>query len=176
MIAKIISADRGKVVLDEVIYTIPEFKELWEETKEIGYIQFLWALYDPESPYQNLPNHEVEDRVKEDISNAHPEVDFFNEYFLVAREKAESLYYSPIRRLLDGAKAAVENIADFMKNTTITDGRDGNIAQIRGTIKELASMIKNYEATEESYKKEMSKTRGSSILGIDEVDNNDEDY
>lgn len=167
---RILNVVNEKVVLDEHILSVPEFKLLWDQTQEIVYFQYLWATFDPFSPYFNYPELDKEGLILQDYP-----IDIDNDYFLEAKRKAEELYTSPIKRLLTGTKASIETIADHLQNASISDGRDGNITQITSTISKLPTLIKAYQATEEAYNQEISKARGSVNLGVDEVDYTDDD-
>jgi hypothetical protein len=146
MIAKIISTSKGVVVIDEVIYTIPELSALWEKTQDTKPFQYLWCLYDPYSPYMNLTENEREDMVKKDHFN---ESCIVEEFFL-AKRKCQELYNTPRRKILNGAKSVVEKLADYFQNCTVEGGRDGNISAIKATLVDLPKIMKGSEEAQET--------------------------
>ena len=163
-LAKIISIDKKKLIVTEAIYLIKEFRELWEETKEDKYFVYIWSLYDPESPYMNYPESDRSDLIERDIGK----VDFTNELFQLAIKRAQESYFTPERKLLDGAKANIEYIASYLKNTKPTDGRDGNIAQMQALQKNLPIILRNYQAVEGEYRQTLTAARGKRRQGLGE--------
>lgn len=163
---KIITVFDDKVVIDESILSIPEFKELWDTSRDVSPFQYLWAMWDPESPYLNYSQLERESQVLKDFPPVtyHPtDIVMIN-----AIKRCEELYYSPIRRLLDGAKSAVENVSDYLNNASITDGRDGNFTQVVNALKSLTSIIKAYQEAETAYKQEVQRNRAGVRSAVDE--------
>lgn len=168
MLPRILTVSQNKIVLDETIFAIPEFKALIEYTEgDTLPFMYIWALYDPQSPFMNIEEHEREEAVIKDF----PVYEYLQTMEMIsAMEKAEKLYFSPLRKILKGAKKAVENISGFLEDTEISDGRDGNLTQIVSTIKSLPQILKAYQEAENAYKQEMSRSRGSAQYGIDELD------
>lgn len=116
----------------------------WPENalKIYAYI-FYMSCTSQENPYFNLPFADKEDTIIDDI-----EIEFSlieEDEVQEALEKAVKMYETPTVRAYNGIKQALDNIAEYMGNTTITDGKDGNIAQIR-------AMAKDYDAIRQSYK------------------------
>lgn len=164
MLGKILTIYKGDVVIDESILSIPEFKALWEKRKEIQDFQYLWALYDPESPYSNLDELEKEYEILKD----YPKVKRQDPLFVKAQDKCEKLYMTPLRKLLRGVKSSIERLSLYLETTEIEHGRDGNLNQIVNAQKSLALIVKNYQSTEDAYKQEFSKNRGDYRVGVDE--------
>jgi len=163
-IPKIIEIQQGKVVLNETILVIPEFKQLYE-AKGLLPFQYLWAKHDPQSPYQNYDAFEVDEKIQADI----PEhIDTNDLLFFKANKRCEELYYSAIRKILNGAKAAVEKVSFHFTTMEVTDGRDGNLTQVVNSIKSLEPLIKGYESAETAYTKEIQRNRADSISAVDE--------
>lgn len=160
---KILETEKDKVVINETILSIPEFKELWDTYQELEYFQYLWARFDPESSYFNLEEDERLDKILEDFP-----CDLNDFVMIKAMNKCEQLYDSPIRKILDGAKRGVENLAAYLKTAEIEAGRDGNLAQIVTTIKSLPQILKAYQEAENAYKQEVQKSRGNIRRAIDE--------
>lgn len=169
---RILTVQEDQVVIDEVILGIPEFKEVWEAYKNVSPFQYMWAMWDPESPYLNYSQFDREAEVLKDFP---PELYHPSDPVMIdATRRCEELYYSPIRRLLDGAKSAVENLSEYLNNTSITDGRDGNFTQVVNALKSLTSIIKAYQEAEVAYKQEVQRNRAGVRSAIDE--NVEDDY
>lgn len=166
MIPRIITVHDNKVVIDESILSVPELKAVWEEYKDTLPLQYLWALYDPESPYQNYSESEREEYILQDFPmlgwNKNDDV------MIQARERCDSLYNTPLRKILKGAKSAVEKFAEYFETTEIEHGRDGNVTAIKQALVDLPKMIKGYLEAESAYKQELQRTRGGFKEAIDE--------
>lgn len=163
-IPKIIEIQQGKVVINETILVIPEFKALYEKSG-LPPFQYLWAKHDPQSPYQNYDPFEIDEKIQADIVE---HVDINDLLFFKANKRCEELYYSPIRKILLGAKAAIEKVSFYFTAMDITDGRDGNLTQVVNSVKSLDPLIKAYSAAEIAYSKEIQRNRADSMSAVDE--------
>jgi len=68
-----------------------------------------------------------------------------------------------------GIKKALDNIAIYMANTSITDGRDGNISQIRAVAKDFDSIRQSYKgAFRDLQDEQSSRVRGGKGLAYDQ--------
>ena len=65
-IPKIIEIQQDRVVLNETILVIPEFKQLYE-AKGLAPFQYLWAKHDPQSPYQNYDIFEIDEKIQAEV-------------------------------------------------------------------------------------------------------------
>lgn len=167
----ILVTENNRVVLSKEILLIPEFKKVWEDTHDLTPFQYIWAMYDPQSPYFNIDETEKEDYILKEFPGARKYRD--DEDFLDMDEKAQQLYHSPIREILNGTKHIVEKLSRFYKETEITTGKDGNLAQIKSAIVDLPKIIKAYQDAEYEYYKEVEKVRGNSQTAVDEEANDD---
>lgn len=165
---KILTVDTNNIIIiNEALLVIPEYRQLWDENKDIKVFYYLWAMYDPESPYFNLSDEDRQEGVLKD----YPIQEYMNELsFIQAINKTEQLYFSPIRKILKGTKAAVEKLALFFETEEVTSGRDGSVNSIISGIKTMPQIIKAYLEAENQYKIEVSKSRGNTQFGIDELD------
>lgn len=166
MLPKILTVSQNKIVLDETIFAVPEFNALLEFSQgDTLPFMYIWGMYDPQSPYMNFEEHEREAQVLKDF----PVYEYLQTMEMVnAVEKAEKLYFSPLRKILKGAKKAAENISFFMETTEVSDGRDGNVSQIIQTITSLPKIIEAYEKAENAYKQELQRNRGDMKSAIDD--------
>ena len=172
MLAKILEVNNGKVILNETILVVKEFKVLYD-LKGLPPFQYLWALYDPESPYMNYDEYDRDIYVKKDLIEP---VDINDMVFVEAQSRCESMYNSPVRKILKGTKSAIEKLAAYFSTMEIESGRDGNIAQVKSAIVDMPKIIKAYMEAENAYKKEISRNRAGMMSAVDEDadDNYDE--
>lgn len=165
MIAKILTVEKDSVVIDEVVLSVPEFKKIWELYKDITPFQYLWAMYDPNSPYMNYTEDEREMKVLEDFPGNYS----VNDYEMhKAIKKCEELYFSPVRRLLKGTKTGVDKLSAYFEEMTIDSGLGGNLAQVKSALVDMPKIIKAYLEAESAYRQELQKSRGEIRRGIDD--------
>lgn len=167
---KIITIKDGKVVPDENVLGIPALRTIYDkfegEDRNLLF-QYLHHLYQ-DSPYQNLPEDEREERVAKDFKgNFKPKHD---KDILKAKETMKDLTWSPIKDLLEGLKINIRNISTYLKTAEVDAGRDGNLSQLTSLHKSSKELIKNYKATEQEVLQESQKNRGNSKSAIDEGD------
>jgi hypothetical protein len=179
MTGRILQLDDGQAVINLNVMIVPEFKELHDHFMKIDptgqvlsvALCYLFALYDPESPYFNLQDYEKEFKIIQDYK-----AEGFNSQdpiFLKAKVKAEQLYSSPTQRLLNGLKISMDKISDYLAEADIVAGKDGNFGEIMRAHKEARVILNNYKSVEADFFKEVSKNRGNSISAIDEDDEDD---
>ena len=120
-----------------------------------------------ENPFFNLPFHIREETVLQDL-----DIDFSLEEdeIIEAVNNAEKMYETPTVRAYNGIKQALDNIAEYMGNTSITDGKDGNIAQIRAMAKDYDAIRQSYKGTAKDLQDEHeSRVRGGQNLSYDQM-------
>lgn len=165
---KIITIKDGKVVPDENVLGIPVLRTLYDkfegEDRNLLF-QYLHHLYQ-DSPYQNLPENEREDRVAKDFKgNFKPKHD---KDILKAKELMQDLTWTPVKDILESLKINIKNISNFLKTVEVEAGRDGNLSQLTSYHKSVKDIIKNYQATEKEFLLESAKNRGNSVTAIDD--------
>lgn len=168
---KIITIKNGKVVPDENVLGIPCLRKLYDKFKEEDrnlLFQYLHHLYE-ESPYQNIPEDEREERVAKDFKgNFKPN---FDKDIIEAKEFMADMTYSPVKDMLEALRINIRNISTFLKTVEIEAGRDGNLSQLTSYHKSVKDILKNYKATEQEFLSETQKNRGNSKTAIDEGEN-----
>ena len=172
MTIKLFDIQNGVVVPSEHCYTLGTLKDLMEKYPEdyLKVYQYLFYMTCPNpdlNPFFNLLDAEKEEIILNEIS---AEFSSEDEGIPAAIRFCQKLYESPTMRAYGGIKKALDNIASYMNNTTITDGRDGNINQIR-------AMAKDFDAIRQSYKgalrdlqdEQKSHVRGGQGLAYDQL-------
>ena len=124
---------------------------------------------DPDkNPFFHAPEYEKEGIILEEI-----EAEFSTEDDLIVNglEFVKNMYSTETSRAYEGIKIALDSIATYMKTTTITDGKEGNIGQIRAMAKDFDGIRQSYKNTYKDLKDEQSsKVRGDKRLAYDEND------
>jgi len=167
MVSKILEVSEGKVIPGVECYTIPELKALLDLYQDpVPALCYLWALYDPQSPYQELPEEEKENVIAMDYTGEFdPMMDL---EFMAAREKLAMLYETPISRFYKSNKVLLDKMSDVAMEAVISTGKDGNITQLQQQILRADKMIEGFKAAENAMKEEL-KVRGQMKTGYDEI-------
>ena len=142
--------------------------EKWpeEHLKIYQYIFYMTCPSEEDNPFFNLSDVEKEDAI---IVALQPQFSLEEDEINLAIENAARMYETPTVKAYLGIKRALENIATYMGTTTITDGKDGNIAQIRAMAKDYAAIRESYKATAQDLKDEQeSHVRGGQNLAYDQ--------
>lgn len=173
MITKLFDIENDKLVPTEHCYTIKWLKEIMDEYSEneeylkvYSYLFYMTCPNPDTNPYFNVVETDKEDLIIEDV-----DIEFSTEDPLIrlALDKCEKLYETPTSRAYMGIKKALDNIAIYMANTSITDGRDGNISQIRAVAKDFDSIRQSYKgAFRDLQDEQSSRVRGGKGLAYDQ--------
>jgi len=86
-----------------------------------------------------------------------------------ALDMCAKMYETPTSRAYMGIKKALDNMATYMANTQITDGRDGNISQIRAVAKDFDAIRQSFKGAYKDLKDEQTTSvRGGGGLAYDQ--------
>ena len=86
----------------------------------------------------------------------------------IALKFCERMYETPTSRAYDGMRTALDRIARYLSTTQITDGKDGNIGQIRALAKDFDSIRQSFKgAYKDLQEEQQSKVRGGQGLAYD---------
>jgi len=158
------------IVPTEHCYALPWLKVIMDKYPD-NYMQvYAYIFYmkcpSPENPYFNRPEDETEEQIIEDLQISFSVED---DEIITALEKAELLYETPSVRAHAGLKKAMDHIAIYMGNTPITDGKDGNIGQIRAMAKDFDNIRQSYKGVSKDLEAEQeAHVRGSQNLAYDQ--------
>lgn len=168
MLAEIIRFNQDLVIVPtNNALAVPELKSLWKnvETPEMYFAYIHCALF-PTSAYSNM---DEEEKLKA-IDNDYP-IDKTNPYFIVAYNKCESLYETPIKRGFMASKVTYEMLVKTMESIAagglITTGRDGNYSDVTNFLKNAKGYMDSYLDVENKYKEEQTGY-ASRAFGFDE--------
>jgi hypothetical protein len=177
---RLITTDGDTVIVDVNLLSIPEFRSLYDhyqkeygETDTIKAFQYLYYMYDPESPYFFLEEEDKEIKIKRDFKGRfNPQRDSF---FIAAADKMKT-FTSPTARFLESLKISLDKIAMFIRNEEVASGKDGNFGELVRLHKEANNLLKNFNAVEESFRAEMTKTRSKTKRAVDENETGSDDF
>lgn len=157
---KIFNFKNFQVIIDPEVLTVPEFFVIWDKdkskdkTKAFKELAYVYHMSDFNSPYSNLSEEKKKQRVGNDImknQNYNPP-----DYVKNAITKYKELSITPKERLLLSAKRKIDQVAEYMDNSNVSDETLNNILKI---FKDLQPIVANFDNLEEAVKKEkLNKT------------------
>lgn len=162
----------GKPVPSAHCYMIKAFRDVMEEYPE-DYLQVLaYVLYttcmDPTlNPYMLHEETTREEVVIADIGPLRFSLE--DEIVLAAVEKSKELYQTPVDRYYLGAKMMLDRMAEDMKTTELTYGKDGNATIMKSFLKDAASLWDSYKDLTVQLLGEQSKARGNVRRAYDQL-------
>jgi len=160
---KLFDIENGKVIPTEHCYTIQCYKAIMEEYKEEHVLIYTYLFYlccpNPElNPFFDVPEVDKEYLIRREIGG---EFDSDDDTIQKALEFTKGLYETPTTRAYQGIATMLDNLAIYMKGAAITDGKNGNLA-------DLISAAKNFEAVRLSFKgtlKDLQEEQQATVRG-----------
>ena len=114
-----------------------------------------------------MPDDEKEDQILKDI-DLHVSTE--NSKILAGLDRAAKMYETPTLRAYTGLATMLDNLADYMKDTSITHGKDGNISALIQAAKSMAAIRESFKAVRKDLEVEQNSTsaRGGTDLAYDQ--------
>jgi len=172
MIVKLFDIQNSKVVPTEHCYTLKFLKDIMEEYPEsfLNVYQYLFYMTCPNpdlNPFFNLPEHEKEDLIVEEIQLEESVEDENIQRALILCEK---MYQTPTFRAYRGIKSMLDRLARYMETTQIEHGRDGNINSLVNAAAKFEQIRNSYKGAFSDMKQEQeSSVRGGQGLAYDQL-------
>jgi hypothetical protein len=171
MIVKLFDIQNGKVIPSEHCYTMKTLKNIMDEYPEdfLKIYQYLFYMTCP-NPDMN-PFFHTPDLDKEEIILAEVEAAFSSEddFIISAVKFCKKLYETPTSRAYEGIKSSLDRIGRYLAITQITDGKDGNINQIRAMAKDFDGIRQSFKGVYKDLQEEQqSKIRGGIGMAYDQ--------
>ena len=132
----------------------------------------------PYSPFSSIHQDKMEDEVKESFPEYENALNDASSLYYVEQLKLKlsKFYSTPSKRFRDSLARQLDIISDYGETITkITDGRDGNLPQIRQLIKESSQLLASFKETDNIYQEELKSHRGMSEAWDDKVNYEDLD-
>lgn len=168
---RLFEINNNVVIPTEHCHRIKWLKDIIDEYPDNHLNIFTYIFYmtcpSEDNPFFNVKEYEKEDMITDNI-----EMDFSTEDDLVieALEKAAKMYETPTVRAYNGLKIAIDNIADYMANASISDGKDGNIIQIKGVAKDFDHIRQSFKGVGKDLKEEQeTHVRGDQNIAYDQM-------
>lgn len=169
---RLIDIENGVVIPTEHCYTIKWLKAVIDKYPEkdahmsaLAYI-FYMTCPSQENPHYNVPEDDKEDIIMESIDIL---FDTEDDVIIKALEEAEKLYETPTVRAYRGIKKMLDNLSDYMGETKIVHGRDGNISALIQAAKNLPGIRESFKGLEKDLAAEQEQhVRGDKKLSYDQ--------
>jgi hypothetical protein len=170
MIIKLFEVQNNVVIPTEHCYTLKALKDIMEEYPDdyLKIYQYLFYMTCPNpdmNPFFHTPDVDKEPLIMTQIDG-----DFSTEdnSIFIALKFCQRMYETPTSRAYDGMRTALDRIARYLSTTQITDGKDGNIGQIRALAKDFDSIRQSFKgAYKDLQEEQQSKVRGGQGLAYD---------
>ncbi len=170
ILAKLFDIQNGKVVPTEHCYTLKALKDLMDNYPEeyLNIYQYLFYMTCPSpdlNPFFFTPDMDKETLILEQIQAKFSTED---DDVFVALQFCQRMYETPTSRAYKGIATMLDRLAKYMQNTQITDGRDGNISQIRAVAKDFEAIRSSFKGAYKDLQDEQSsRVRGGQGLAYD---------
>jgi hypothetical protein len=170
MIARLFDVQNGVVIPTEHCYTLKALKDIMDNYPEqhMKIYQYLFYMTCPNpdmNPFFNVPQMDKEDLILQEIeAEFSPEDDDI----FTALKFCERMYETPTSRAYEGMQKALDRISRYLATAQITDGKDGNITQIRALAKDFDGIRQSFKGVYKDLQEEQqSKVRGGQGLAYD---------
>ena len=171
MLVKLFDVQNNEVIPTEHCYALDFLKTIMDEYPETYLKVYKYLFYmtcpNPDmNPFFHLPENDKEEIIIEEVKLEESTEDGV---IINALEKCMKMYETPTHRAYLGIKRALDNMATYMANTPITDGRDGNISQIRAVAKDFDAIRQSFKGAYKDLKDEQTTSvRGGGGLAYDQ--------
>jgi hypothetical protein len=172
MIIKLFDIQNDEVIPSEHCYALEFLKVIMDEYPETYLQVYKYLFYmtcpNPDmNPFFHLPENDKEEIIIEEVGLEESTED---DYIVKALVKCQKMYETPTHRAYLGIKKALDNMATYMANTPITDGRDGNISQIRAVAKDFDAIRQSFKgAYKDLQDEQQTSVRGGQGLAYDQM-------
>jgi len=168
---RIFDIQNGAVVPTEHCYTMKSLKTIMDEypdnhLKIYQYVFYMTCMNPDLNPFFDVPDIDREELILQEI-----DADFSTEdpYIIQALEIVKKLYETPTSRAYRGIKTMLDRLADYMENTPIEHGRDGNINSLVNAAAKYQQIRESFKGAYRDLKDEQqSSVRGGQSLAYDQ--------
>jgi len=172
MLVKLFDIQNQTLVVTEHCYALPFLKKIMTEYPDTHMSVYQYIFYmscpDPDlNPFFNLPEHQKEDIIIEEIQLVESPEDGTIRYGL---DMCKKLYETPTYRAYEGIKAMLDRLGKYMEVTPIEHGRDGNMNSMINGAAKFEQIRQSYKGAFLDMKQEQeSSVRGGAGLAYDQL-------
>lgn len=170
MIVKLFEVANNVVIPTEHCYTLKALKDIMDEYPDdyLKIYQYLFYMTCPNpdmNPFFYTPSIDKEALIMTQID---AEFSTEDDSIYVALQFCERMYETPTSRAYKGISSMLDRLGRYMENTSITDGRDGNINSIVAAAKNFDQIRSSFKGVYKDLQEEQqSKVRGGQGLAYD---------
>jgi len=170
MIVKLFDVQNGVVIPTEHCYTLKSLKDIMDNYPDDYLKIYLYLFYmtcpNPDlNPFFHVPHMDKEELILKEIE---AEFSVEDDDIFTALKACERMYETPTSRAYEGMQKALDRISRYLGSAPITDGKDGNIAQIRALAKDFDGIRQSFKGVYKDLQEEQqSKVRGGQGLAYD---------
>lgn len=171
MIVKLFDLQNGKVIPTEHCYTLKALKDIMDNYPDdhLKIYQYLFYMTCPNpdiNPFFNVPHADKETLILREVN---AEFSTEDDDIQIALIFCEKMYETPTSRAYVGMQKALDRISRYLATAQITDGKDGNIAQIRALAKDFDGIRQSFKGVYKDLQEEQqSRIRGGSSMAYDQ--------
>ena len=172
MLVRLFDVQNSKVIPTEHCYALPFLKAIITEYPDtyLQVYQYIFYMSCPNpdmNPFFNLPEHEKEDIIIEEVKLEESPEDGKIRYAL---DMCKKLYETPTYRAYVGIKSMLDRLGKYMEVTPIEHGRDGNINSMVNAAAKFENIRQSYKGAFSDMKQEQeSSVRGGAGLAYDQM-------
>ena len=172
MLVRLFDIQNSKVIPTEHCYALPFLKTIMTEYPDtyLQVYQYIFYMSCPNpdmNPFFNLPEHEKEDIIIEEVKLEESPEDGKIRYAL---DMCKKLYETPTYRAYVGIKSMLDRLAKYMEVTAIEHGRDGNINSMVNAAAKFEQIRNSYKgAFNDMQQEQQSSVRGGAGLAYDQI-------
>jgi hypothetical protein len=171
---RLFDVKNGVVAPTEHCYNIKVLKDIMDyygyEDEYLKVYSYLFYMYCPDedmNPFANM--HEME-KEKVILKQINAEFSVEDELITEAQDLVKKLFETPTSRAYEGIKSMLDRLGDYMRTTTITHGRDGNITALVNAAAKFEQIRSSYKNAYKDLKDEQkSSVRGKERLAYDQM-------
>ena len=140
-----------------------------DATKILGYLFYMTCPSD-DNPYVNIREEDKEGNIIRDLKIT---TSLEDKDIIRAREELSKMFETPSMRSYKAAKIMLDRISSYLELSAISDGKEGNLTDIRGLMKDLDAMRQTYKNAYRDMQDELTekKTRGNQKRSYDDEEN-----
>lgn len=169
---KLFDVQDNVVIPTEHTYTLKDLNNIREAYPSCYLEAYAYVFYMTCPNPEFNPFFEVHEEDKEELIFSQLNAICFSpedEVILKALELCRKLYETPTYRAYKGIKSMLDRLAEYMENTEITHGRDGNINSMVAAAKNFQAIRESFKGTFKDLQEEQSQTtRGGQRLAYDQ--------
>lgn len=168
---KLFDIQNGVVIPTEHCYTLQDLKRIMDlypdSYMKVYQYLFYMTCYDPDlNPFFNVKESDREELIMQQLD---PDFSSEDEGIPEALKLCDTLYTTVTQRAYKGIKTALDNIGDYLGNSKITAGRDGNFNSIIAAAEKYDKIRQSFKNTERDFIEEQkSRVRGGGGLAYDQ--------